>query len=455
MPTSNQPKKTPPPPPASGFGLLVLLMAALPFSDSTGKTGITNFENPETVYTRPSLASYSNLCYSASMMDDASEHEAALLSGYDEESVSEEEMRRRRRRKSAKRQTSSDSEEDSSSQYTDEVVSVDCENTSVSSILTSSPRVYQIGDDALCQVMSYLPLKDVTACRTVSRALNKAAAADVPTPLPGSIFIRFNGDSNRDGSFAEAPSRNQLRWICNYCETANGVTVGVCRRCGGGNTDCQGIRRVFLGQLRKERTTELADWLISRVFPDMEVFHIENHTSSKDGRGKGCAWIYVSNAYDEARLISLNKRLFVDVDADRREGVWFCSPDHLQELANMAASRAYHKSRPQVLPRQPLVCERPALRTVPKSAQASSTPRPAWSQTSATAEELWSGAGAAPWYPSNYTAGTWGYNMAATPFYPSAAAPAPSSSPSSQGKIYSHNPYAFKALEHPTEEVAY
>ena len=107
----------------------------------------------------------------------------------------------------------------------------------------------------------------------------------------------------------------------------------------------------------------------------MKVFHIENHTS-KEGRGKGCAWIYVTNAEDEAKLISLNRRLYIDVDSKCREGVWYVTKAMADDLNEISNAHSVYKNRPLVLPRQPLVCEKPAIREAPAPA-----PRARWAET--------------------------------------------------------------------------
>lgn len=253
-----------------------------------------------------------------------------------------------------------------------------------------------LDNSILKTIVSYLPIRDVAVCRSVSPKMHEVTQLVMPSPLPGSVFIRFENDTHRGKRFDHCPSRQVLRWTCGVCSTMNTVNVTNCRQCQACYLEGHGVRRVFFGQLRKERTAELVDWIIATVCPEVEVFHVENHTNGPDGRGKGCAWVYVTNPYDEQRLLSLNKRMFVDVDDDRREGVWYCSPDHIEDLGNMASSRAYKPNRPIVLARQPLVVERPQMKASPprresRSTHAAAQPakRPAADRTPAPAAASW------------------------------------------------------------------
>ena len=208
-------------------------------------------------------------------------------------------------------------------------------------------------NNLLAAVVSYLPLSDMSSCRTVTKAFGKAVDAECEQS-GGMIFLRYNGLRNG----AQVQARNALRWVCPGCKTSNNVAMAVCRRCGERDYSREPMRRVFFGQLPKERATEAADWLIARMFPDLDVFHIEAHTT-KDGRSKGCAWIYLNKGGDEAPLLALNRRVFVDIDANRREGMYIASPSHTNELQDLAANRSRTKNRPSHLPRQPLVVEMP------------------------------------------------------------------------------------------------
>lgn len=412
---------------AGGFGLFLLLLAAMPFGDERngGDDALDSGDCPKG--SRPSLASASNLRYAASFEDmlragsrlldfdnDFDDDENDDNNDCDSDLTDEERRRRRKLRKMQKKQQEQqqmlvrtgpnsvfgslvqglgdktvstfaseestegmdrdDSRSEVLSHYTDEVSSSFC-----SDALLNHP-IHTLSDlsrECLSMAMGYLPLRDVNRCRSVSSSFNWAALTDVPSPLPGSLFMRFE-NTHRGGSFSTPPSRQVLKWICNFCNTQNNVNFNTCRSCGGGNADCLGVRKVFLGQLRKERTTELVDWLLNRLFPEMKPLHIENHTG-KDNRGKGCAWVYVTSAEDEAKILSLNKRMFVDVDDDGKEGVWFCEDSYAKELNAMATDRAYKPKRPIVLPRQPLTAEKPGAKPSPPSKGHNASPTSGYS----------------------------------------------------------------------------
>jgi hypothetical protein len=217
----------------------------------------------------------------------------------------------------------------------------------------------QLPTDVLSNIASFLPLKDITDLRAVSHRLSAAVEPVVSVEHSGLVFLRF-GRTNRGTSYATPPAKSLLRWTCGYCSTMNPFGPTTCRECGGGNVNCVGLRRVFVGQLRKERTAELLDWILASIFPEVRPFHIENHTSSKLQRGKGCAWVYVKSEEDEAKVLSLNKRLFVDIDNAGYEGVWFATSEKaMAEVEQMAELRGYKHQRPTVLPRQRIVCEQP------------------------------------------------------------------------------------------------
>ena len=118
------------------------------------------------------------------------------------------------------------------------------------------------------------------------------------------------------------------------------------------------MRRVFMGQLRKVGTTEHLEWLLASLFPTMNPFHIEAHTT-KDGRNKGCAWVYVTNASDEAHVLSLNRRIYLGQMEHGADGVWFVASDRTQQLEAMAAARDESERGGGRLPRQPVVSELP------------------------------------------------------------------------------------------------
>ena len=229
------------------------------------------------------------------------------------------------------------------------------------------PSVYEIpvaaglGESSLANVMSFLTFGDVLRCRLVCSGFAKGADWDCSRPSPNMVRMAYTRGSPSAVARYAAQSNTALRWMCQGCKTSNNIATLQCRRCGMNNPQGQQMRRIFLGQLPKERTAEICEWMLARLFPEVRVFHIEAHTS-KDGKSKGCAWVYVPRSYDETRILTLSRRIFIDVDQLGREGLIMCHPEAQAELKALSSSRASVKTRQAYLPRQPLVCELPSQR---------------------------------------------------------------------------------------------
>ena len=208
----------------------------------------------------------------------------------------------------------------------------------------------------LPQLMSYLPLQDILRCRRTSRQFHAAVNADGSIFSPGSVFLRFAESTHRGRRFLTVHP-DALRYSCVRCRTPNNLTLTHCRRCGL-YRDNNGMRRLFLGQLRKADTTEHLEWLLAKLFPQMDVHHIEAHTT-RDGRSKGCAWVYVDSDAHEQCLRSLHRRVYLDVPPTGHEGVWFVR-DHEEDMNSLEAlawERSQARHRQLVLPRKPMICQ--------------------------------------------------------------------------------------------------
>jgi hypothetical protein len=207
--------------------------------------------------------------------------------------------------------------------------------------------------------LDYLPLEDLEVLREAAPALRDAVESIAPKPLPCDdiVFIRWQapGDHPSTKGRHRQPS---FGWRCLGCDT---IATGArrCQRCRG--TLTQAACRVFLGQLDKEWAAEIATAMVRSLLPDVTVLHMESHTNSGDGRGKGCAWVYVNSVEDALRITSLHKRVFIDLDADHAEGFWYVKDAQLVGHLNaMADVLGQARGRPVWLPRQPLVAELPA-----------------------------------------------------------------------------------------------
>lgn len=160
-----------------------------------------------------------------------------------------------------------------------------------------------------------------------------------------------------------------LRWTCDDCKTTSNISLSSCRRCGRGGRSERTTPRVFLGQLPKDRTAELADWLVSFALPTVDIYHIEAHTT-KDGRSKGCAWVYVNDTEAASKIIELNRKVLFDIDDQGMVGAFTGSEEYLASLCHDGVERDLN------MPRQPLVAELPAADQRRKKQVATSCPAP-------------------------------------------------------------------------------
>ena len=211
--------------------------------------------------------------------------------------------------------------------------------------------------DVLQQVFEWLPLADLSRLRSVSTAMADTVSKKLLTRSAGHLVLPLPAFKDR---IVHLQPRTALRWICGQCRTHNNISKAHCPRCDfAAPEDRPNVRRLFLGQLRKELTVEYVDWLFALVAPDIIIFHIENHTS-KDGRGRGSAWIYVFGCEAEATVTNLSGRVFLDIDDETgKEQLHVCASDAMSELNQVALHRSCQANRPLVLPRRALAVERP------------------------------------------------------------------------------------------------
>ena len=218
----------------------------------------------------------------------------------------------------------------------------------------SRPELLQV----LVEAMRFLPLQDINAARLAAPVLAEAADYVAPQPLghPDMTFVRWEPTAM---PVKLTPFRgvNNFPWRCLACQS---LTHGP-RACLSCHTPINfSACRVFLGQLRKDLTAELTAYMLRSVAPEIEVLHVESHTNPQDGRGRGCAWVYVSTVEEALKVVALHKHIFADIDADGHEGFWFVrNPAMVPFLGRMADVVGATRHRPQVLPRQPMVAELP------------------------------------------------------------------------------------------------
>ena len=226
--------------------------------------------------------------------------------------------------------------------------------------------------DVFTRAMSYLRLEDIEVAREASPLFAAAANRVAPKPLDSDdiVFVRWEPQqlhtampapakttTKRGGAPTAAPA--VFPWRCLACGQ---ISVGPrqCQHCR--SPLAESACRVFIGQLRKELSAELATALVrSLASSNVTILHMESHTNGADGRGKGCAWAYVNSVEDALRVTALHKRVFVDLDEDDNEGFWFIKdPALAPQLGAFADTIGAARTRPVWLPRQPLVAELPA-----------------------------------------------------------------------------------------------
>jgi hypothetical protein len=172
-----------------------------------------------------------------------------------------------------------------------------------------------------------------------------------------------------DDNTVEAKLRCQhpTKWRCSTCGFCNSETRILC-----GNRSCQipcathrDCARLFLGQLRREGTVPFLKWLVEGVFGSPQhpvtIDNVENHRQLMTSRGKGCAWVYLTNRAMADTVMQYDHRIFLDVHAwTGREGVWLVEKEAQGALQEAAKIRGYVRGRDLVLPRNTLVVEYPA-----------------------------------------------------------------------------------------------
>jgi rubrerythrin len=228
--------------------------------------------------------------------------------------------------------------------------------------ISAPPARKDLLEESLAHALTFLTFDEIEVARRATKELAAAADRVAPKPLPCEdiAFVRWEPRESpvlhHQQQKAHGPA--VFPWRCLNC---GDVTVGPrsCGTCGAqlSTSAC----RAFLGQLRKDLSAELATSLLRMLVPDVTILHVESHTNAVDGRGKGCAWVYVSTVEDALRVTTLHKRVFVDLDADNGEGFWYVQDAGLKgHLSAMADVLAAARGRPVWLPRQPLVAELPA-----------------------------------------------------------------------------------------------
>jgi len=237
----------------------------------------------------------------------------------------------------------------------DAIHAAECDSAESSMMDVRAVSLQDLPAEALANALEYLTFDELEVARYSSDALEAAADLIAPKPLPTpyATFIRWEPEQLQ----LRATHRpNTFTWRCMGCASrTTGTRCNVCR-----SPIAQAACRVFVGQMRKAAAAQLTRDMIARLTPEVNVLHVEEHTQ-KEGKCRGCVWVYVDSPAEAWLLTSLHKRVFIDVDEDMREGYWYVTePSCVPQLRAMAEVLGFAPHRPMVLPRQPLVAELPA-----------------------------------------------------------------------------------------------
>ena len=198
-----------------------------------------------------------------------------------------------------------------------------------------------------------LPLRELLACRLVCRDL-KSGSETRCVPLPREERILLMGPRLRGRNL---PSLGSSR--CTQCgasmEQASSAVLGQCVDCIARTATTP--TRLFLGQLSLHRTAQVTSWLFSMVIPEVKLLRIEVQTS-RGGKSRGCAWLFLANASDAAKVKSLHRRILVDSTTGvSSDGFQICgsAPKAIEKLALYADMQDHFGQRAP----KPLVVEEP------------------------------------------------------------------------------------------------
>jgi hypothetical protein len=229
----------------------------------------------------------------------------------------------------------------------------------------------------LALAIAFLPLKDALSCAVSCKELSRAVRCAMPVTANGFLCIPYAAPLSdaasptvshvcasavlqKSSNASASPSSKQRGGHkCRECRVGSAGPNSRCAQCLARNPSGD-IVRVFMGQLRRDRTNGFPRFVLNMFFPEMHIPHVESHTGM-DNRGKGCAWVHVSNETDAHRLLSISRRLFMDLDKAGQEVVLLCRPTAAaqEELKAFAARCAEDSLRPLQLPRQPILFELP------------------------------------------------------------------------------------------------
>ena len=212
------------------------------------------------------------------------------------------------------------------------------------------------------RIVGHLTLPDILQCRLVSRKVLRATEHRcIPQPAKKAMFLvvpRFRGRHRVRFDTHSVP--------CPQCAKEVPAAEPRCVHCDA-TVPPQPTIRLFIGQLSVHRTAQVTHWMLGMIMPDVRILQIGVHTARVE-RSKGCAWIEVTSAIDERRIMAFDRRALFDaishpiLPASPTLGLLICNADRSSctMLREYAERRLYLNDHG--LPSQPIVVERPAPR---------------------------------------------------------------------------------------------
>lgn len=232
---------------------------------------------------------------------------------------------------------------------------------------------------AIGLILAFLPWRTALKLRRVSRlwfeqSMNVVAICRMPKTGIPAVFIPCNKDLDATADSDEqiiANNGKSVEWVCDCCGYFNHERRILCgnRNCQNASPAHRSSTRVFLGQLRREGTVSMIRWLFNDVLGASDALSdIENHRHKVTNRGKGCAWVYVSDNNVADELLGLHRRSFFDT-FEGVEGMWIVRPTHTEDLETEIKSRGFSMTHERHMPRSAFVAELPVVQPqVPSAA---------------------------------------------------------------------------------------
>ena len=135
---------------------------------------------------------------------------------------------------------------------------------------------------------------------------------------------------------------------CKSCGESMGQSSSItaeCLRCAA--KSLEHAHRIYLGQLSTHRTAQVTMWLLGMLVPEVKVLHIDVHTS-RGGKSRGCAWVYLESTKDVLRVLSFHHRVLVDTATGfASDGFQVCGPQSsaIEQLTMYSTNQEHGSQR--------------------------------------------------------------------------------------------------------------